>query len=131
VLVRVSSDLLNDDIPPRQGVPENPFPELHPGPVFDLSKLRSGVQLGGLAPGWRLLMPKKIGIDVTNMSSKELAEVGAPYFVDPDDLHALGVNPSLYLKSFGSGAGWMLDRKKDAVLIERLRSMQLPHRTMQ
>ena len=75
-------------------------------------------------------MPK--GIDVTNMSFKELAEVGAPYLVVPDDLRALGVNPDLYFKSFGRGMmGYALDRKKDAVLIERLQSMQLPHRTMQ
>jgi hypothetical protein len=81
------------------------------------------------------LMPKKLGIDVTNMSSKELAEVGAPYFVDPRDLQALGIDPFLYFKigsANNSGwAGWILDREKDAALIERLRAMQLPHGTVQ
>jgi hypothetical protein len=31
----------------------------------------------------------------------------------------------------GSWAGWMLDRKKDSALIERLQSMAKPHRTVQ
>jgi hypothetical protein len=78
-------------------------------------------------------MPKKI--DVTRMSLKELAEAGVPYLVTPDDLRALGIDPDVYSKSGSNNrngwAGWMLDRKKDAVLIERLQSMQSPHRTMQ
>jgi hypothetical protein len=49
------------------------------------------------------LMPKKI--DVTNMSLKELAEVGAPYFVIPDDLRALGVNPDRHFKSLRPRSG--------------------------
>jgi hypothetical protein len=74
-------------------------------------------------------------IDTTGMSMKELADVGAPYLVSPKELEALGVEPDLYFKSGstkGCGwAGWMLDRKKDSELIERLQSMTGQHRTVQ
>jgi hypothetical protein len=74
---------------------------------------------------------KSKSIDTTGMSAKELADIGAPYFVSPDRLKALGVEPDRYLRSFGSVAGWSLDRKKDAVLIERLQAMTEPHETVQ
>ena len=54
-----------------------------------------------------------------------------PYL--PRDLRALGVDPEAYFKcgsnKRNSWAGWMLDRKKDAALIERLQSMHEPHET--
>jgi hypothetical protein len=58
-----------------------------------------------------------------------------PYLVDPRDLQALGIDPDVYFK-FGSNkhnswAGWILDREKDAALIERLQSMRDPHGTRQ
>jgi hypothetical protein len=74
-------------------------------------------------------MPKSV--DVSRLTPLQLEEMGVPFFVIPDDLRSLGVDPDIYLKSFGTGAGWMLDRKKDAVLIERLRSMREPHGTEQ
>ncbi|MBR1157346.1 hypothetical protein [Bradyrhizobium sp. JYMT SZCCT0428] len=68
-------------------------------------------------------------------SRKELIDNGILYLVNPDDLRALQIDPDLYFKTGSSGrrswAGWMLDRKKDAALIERLQSMQLLHKTMQ
>lgn len=73
---------------------------------------------------------------LNDMSAKELADIGVPYLVDPDELKALGVDSDLYFKS-GSHkggwpwAGWMLDRKKDAALIERLQSMKERHGTVQ
>jgi len=54
-----------------------------------------------------------------------------PYLAYPADLRALGLDPDVYLKSLGSGVGWLLDREKDAALIERLQSMHLLHETMQ
>jgi hypothetical protein len=59
-----------------------------------------------------------------------------PYLVSPDDLRALQIEPDLYFKTGSNGgrggwAGWMLDRKKDAALIERLQSMREPHGTRQ
>jgi hypothetical protein len=60
---------------------------------------------------------------------------GLPYLVDPGDLRTLGVDPDLYFKcgssKHNSWAGWMLDREKDAALIERVQSMQEPHETRQ
>jgi len=49
-----------------------------------------------------------------------------PYLVDPDHLRALQIDPDVYLKSspVGGWVAWMLDRKKDAALIERLQSMR-------
>jgi hypothetical protein len=71
-------------------------------------------------------------INLTGKSMEELAALGAPYLVDPDNLRALGVDPRLHLKRFGDGGmAWMLDRKKDAALIERLRSVHEPHESMQ
>ena len=74
-------------------------------------------------------------IDVKRTSQKELTDNGVPYFVSPDDLRALQIDPDLYFKTGSSGrrswAGWMLDRKKDAALIERLQSMHSLHITMQ
>lgn len=74
-------------------------------------------------------------IDVTGMSLKELADHGVPYFVDPDKLKALGVDPDPYFKSGsrkgGGWMGWILDRKKDAALIQRLQSMNEQHGTVQ
>jgi hypothetical protein len=68
-------------------------------------------------------------------SLKELTDHGIPYFVSPDDLRALQIEPDLYFKTGSNGrsgwAGWMLDRKKDAALIQRLQSMREPHRTTQ
>jgi len=68
-------------------------------------------------------------------SLKEPTDNGVPYLVNPDDLRALQIDPDLYFKTgsnkHNSWAGWMLDRKKDAALIERLRSMHLLHETMQ
>jgi hypothetical protein len=54
-------------------------------------------------------------------------------------LKALGIDPKPYFKrgfyevgdEIGGIAGYMLDRKKDAALIERLRSMTEPHVTRQ
>jgi hypothetical protein len=74
---------------------------------------------------------KSKSINTTDMSMKELADIGAPYLVAPEDLEALGVDPDPYLRSGGGGAGWMLDRKNDAALIERLQSMAEPHGTVQ
>jgi hypothetical protein len=58
-----------------------------------------------------------------------------PYLVDPNELEALGVDPEPYFKSGhssrGGWAGYMLDRKKDAALIERLQSMHEQHGTVQ
>jgi hypothetical protein len=54
-----------------------------------------------------------------------------PYFASPADLRALGVDPDPYLTPLGSAAGWLLDRKMDAALIQRLQSMHEPHRTTQ
>ena len=56
-----------------------------------------------------------------------------PYLVDPDHLRALQIDPDVYLKSspVGGWVAWMLDRKKDAALIERLQSMREPHGTVQ
>jgi hypothetical protein len=78
---------------------------------------------------------KSKSINITGMSMKELADNDVPYFVGRAELKALGIDPDVYFKSGstkgGSWAGWMLDRKKDAVLIERLQSMAEPHRTVQ
>jgi hypothetical protein len=55
-----------------------------------------------------------------------------PYFVDPDELTALGVDPDQYFRSGSGGwAGWMLDRTKDAALIGRLQSINEPHKVVQ
>ena len=66
-------------------------------------------------------MPNK---NLSEMSHQELADLGVPYIVNPDDLEALGIDPEPYLKSGSNSgshwAGYMLDRKKDAALIERL-----------
>jgi hypothetical protein len=73
--------------------------------------------------------------DMNKTSLKELTDNGVPYFVNPADLRALQIDPDLYVKAGSNGrsswAGWALDRKKDAALIERLRSMHLLHETMQ
>jgi hypothetical protein len=74
--------------------------------------------------------------DMKRRSLKELTDNGVPYFVSPDDLRALQIDPDLHFKTGSNGrhnswAGWMLDRKKDAALIERLQSMHLLHETMQ
>jgi len=65
----------------------------------------------------------------------ELAEVGDPAIVSPDELRALGVDPDDYFKTRATAtgliSGWMLDRKKDAALIERLQSMRERHQAMQ
>jgi len=59
-------------------------------------------------------------------------DVGAPYWVNPDDLTALGIDPDLYLKSGRPGwLGYVLDRKKDAALIARLETMREQHATKQ
>jgi hypothetical protein len=57
----------------------------------------------------------------------------SPYLVDPEDLRTLQIDPGPYLKSssVGGPVGWMLDRKKDAALIERLQLMHEPHWTLQ
>jgi hypothetical protein len=69
------------------------------------------------------------------MKPKLINPYEVPYLVDPAELKALGVDPDLYLKSGstkgGSWAGWMLDRKKDSALIERLQSMTEQHPTVQ
>jgi hypothetical protein len=81
--------------------------------------------------------------DMSTMTDEELAEAGVPYFVDPEELRALGVDPEPYLRShrvgidegagveMGYAAGYMLDRRKDAALIERLRQKREPHGTKQ
>jgi len=73
--------------------------------------------------------------EMKSKSPKELTDNGVPYFVSPDDLRALQIEPELYFKTGSNGrsgwAGWMLDRKKDAALIERLQSMHSLHETMQ
>ena len=70
-----------------------------------------------------------------DMTMQELADIGAPYFVDPKELEALGLDPDEYRKSGrtknGGWAGWALDRKKDAALIERLQSVTEQHKTAQ
>jgi hypothetical protein len=57
-----------------------------------------------------------------------------PYLVHPRALR-LGIDPDLYFKcgsnKHNSWAGWMLDRKKDSALMERLQSMHEPHETRQ
>ena len=63
--------------------------------------------------------------------TKKPQHIDFPYLAYPADLRALGLDPDVYLKSLGSGVGWLLDREKDAALIERLQSMHLPHETMQ
>jgi len=71
----------------------------------------------------------------TSPSPKELTDNGVPYFVSPDNLRALQIDPDLYFKTGSNGCsgwvGWILDRKKDAALIERLQSMREPRRTVQ
>jgi hypothetical protein len=70
----------------------------------------------------------KRGRDVSKMSMEELAEAGVPYLVSPDHLKALGLDPEDYVRCGGDGrrgwAGWRLDRKKDAALIERVRALE-------
>jgi hypothetical protein len=63
--------------------------------------------------------------------TKKPQHIDFPYLADPADLRALGLDPDVYLKSLGSGAGWLLDRKKDAALIGRLQSMHEPHASVQ
>ena len=62
-------------------------------------------------------------------SLKELTDNGVPYFVSPDDLRALQIDPDLYFKTGSNGhdswAGWMLDRKEDAALIGQSPNHQL------
>jgi hypothetical protein len=77
------------------------------------------------------VVPKPKPIDARKLTQRQLEDMGVPYFVAPDDLRVLGLDPDTYFKGFGNGAGWALDRKKDAALIERLRSMQEPHGTVQ
>jgi hypothetical protein len=63
--------------------------------------------------------------------TKKPQHIDFPYLASPADLQALGLEPDVYLKSIGDGAAWLLDRKKDAALIERLQSMREPHATRQ
>jgi hypothetical protein len=74
-------------------------------------------------------------MEISMSKPKQHIPDGMPYLVSPDDLRALGLDPDAYFKSGAtknSGwAGWMLDRMKDAALIERLQSMHEPHRTAQ
>jgi hypothetical protein len=69
------------------------------------------------------------------MKPKLINPYEVPYLVDPAELKALGIDPDLYFKhgtrEGGSWAGWMLDRKKDSALIERLKSMTEQHPTVQ
>jgi hypothetical protein len=70
-------------------------------------------------------MTKKTkGRDISTMSAAELREAGVPYLVDPRELVMLGIDPEPYLRTLGNGAGYMLDRVKDADLINRLSTMR-------
>jgi hypothetical protein len=69
-------------------------------------------------------MAKIKGRDTSTMSDAEMREAGAPYLVDPNELMTLGLDPAQYLRTIGNGAGYMLDRVKDADIIERLSTMR-------
>lgn len=68
-------------------------------------------------------------------TKRRFAESDLPYLVRPDDLRALGINPDPYLRCGDSQQGgwsaYMLDREKDAALIQRLQAKHSPHGTMQ
>jgi hypothetical protein len=100
----------------------------------DLKALTASLLNGG----FNLVALQDITEGRTNISNKrmqELAEAEVPYFVSSDDLRSVGVDPAIYLKVLptvrGAMCGCMLDRKKDAVLIERLQSLQEPHEKKQ
>jgi hypothetical protein len=61
--------------------------------------------------------------------------IDTPYLANLDDLEVLGIDPEPFrFNSSGRGwhwAGYMLDRKKDAALIERLQSMNEQHGVLQ
>jgi hypothetical protein len=65
--------------------------------------------------------PKVPSRDANKMSAAELREAGVPYFVVPDDLTVLGLDPDQYRRAMGPGMGAVvLDRVNDAELIHRL-----------
>jgi hypothetical protein len=73
-------------------------------------------------------MNKTKGRDISKMSTAELREAGVPYFVDPDELRMLGLDPEQYRRTIetsgGAMVGHMLDRVKDADIIDRLSTMR-------
>jgi hypothetical protein len=72
--------------------------------------------------------------NINKMSNKELADKGVPYWANLEDLEALGIDPAPYFRdcmSCDQPWGYVLDRKKDAALIERLQSMEEEHTTKQ
>ena len=71
---------------------------------------------------------KTKGRDISTMSAAELREAGDPYFVDPNELMMLGIDPEQYRRTIEMGggalAGYMLDRVTDADIIDRLSTIR-------
>jgi hypothetical protein len=67
---------------------------------------------------------KTKGRDISTMSAAEMREAGVPYLVGQDELVMLGLDPEQYHRTVGNWTGLMLDRIKDADLIDRLSTMR-------
>jgi hypothetical protein len=53
------------------------------------------------------------------------AEMRRPYVVNPDTLAALGYDPQQFSRPCGFGAGYILDRVKEADIIARVQAFEL------